>query len=176
MSNFKTFNDMGILDALKAATANVQSEPKTEQPQAKSAKASAKAASKREQNGARTSSAEREQARQNVKTGAKSAPKPIDISSLKVKYEIPEDFKMAIRLYMEDMAKKDSAVAEKMKAKGKSIDGCCEYIYGVMMRRAAKQLTERKNTGIGISGSPEEVFGLATHYYDESDEELKKEK
>lgn len=157
MSNFKTFNDMGILDALKAATANVQSEPKTEQPKAKTgAKSAPKGAS--------------------AKTGAKSAPKPIDISSLKVKYEIPEDFKMAIRLYMEDMAKKDSAVAEKMKAKGKSIDGCCEYIYGVMMRRAAKQLTERKNTGIGISGSPEEVFGLATHYYDESDEELKKEK
>lgn len=157
MSNFKTFNDMGILDALKAATANVQSEPKTEKAQAKTgAKSAPKGAS--------------------AKTGAKSAPKPIDISSLKVKYEIPEDFKMAIRLYMEDMAKKDSAVAEKMKAKGKSIDGCCEYIYGVMMRRAAKQLTERKNTGIGISGSPEEVFGLATHYYDESDEELKKEK
>lgn len=157
MFNFKTFNDMGILDALKAATANVQSEPKTEQPKAKTdAKSAPKGAS--------------------AKTGAKSAPKPIDISSLKVKYEIPEDFKMAIRLYMEDMAKKDSAVAEKMKAKGKSIDGCCEYIYGVMMRRAAKQLTERKNTGIGISGSPEEVFGLATHYYDESDEELKKEK
>lgn len=157
MSNFKTFNDMGILDALKAATANVQSEPKTEKAQAKTGTKSApKGAS--------------------AKTGAKSAPKPIDISSLKVKYEISEDFKMAIRLYMEDMAKKDSAVAEKMKAKGKSIDGCCEYIYGVMMRRAAKQLTERKNTGIGISGSPEEVFGLATHYYDESDEELKKEK
>ena len=157
MSNIKTFNDMGILDALKAATANVQSEPKTEKAQAKTgAKSAPKGAS--------------------AKTGAKSAPKPIDISSLKVKYEIPEDFKMAIRLYMEDMAKKDSAVAEKMKAKGKSIDGCCEYIYGVMMRRAAKQLTERKNTGIGISGSPEEVFGLATHYYDESDEELKKEK
>lgn len=157
MSNFKTFNDMGILDALKAATANVQSEPKTEKAQAKTgAKSAPKGAS--------------------AKTGAKSAPKPIDISSLKVKYEIPEDFKMAICLYMEDMAKKDSAVAEKMKAKGKSIDGCCEYIYGVMMRRAAKQLTERKNTGIGISGSPEEVFGLATHYYDESDEELKKEK
>lgn len=157
---------MGILDALKAATANVQSEPKTEQPKAKTgAKSAPKGASAKP--GASKASA---------KTGAKSAPKPIDISSLKVKYEIPEDFKMAIRLYMEDMAKKDSAVAEKMKAKGKSIDGCCEYIYGVMMRRAAKQLTERKNTGIGISGSPEEVFGLATHYYDESDEELKKEK
>ena len=166
MFNFKTFNDMGILDALKAATANVQSEPKTEKTQAKTdAKSAPKGASSKP--GASKASA---------KTGANSAPKPIDISSLKVKYEIPEDFKMAIRLYMEDMAKKDSAVAEKMKAKGKSIDGCCEYIYGVMMRRAAKQLTERKNTGIGISGSPEEVFGLATHYYDESDEELKKEK
>lgn len=164
MFNFKTFNDMGILDALKAATANVQSEPKTEKAQAKSAKSAPKGASAKP--GASKASA---------KTGAKSAPKPIDISSLKVKYEIPEDFKMAIRLYMEDMAKKDSAVAEKMKAKGKSIDGCCEYIYGVMMRRAAKQLTERKNTGIGISGSPEEVFGLATHYYDETEESLKEE-
>jgi hypothetical protein len=159
---------MGILDALKAATANVQSEPKTEKAQAQ-AKTSAKSAPK-------GASAKPGASKASAKTGAKSAPKPIDISSLKVKYEIPEDFKMAIRLYMEDMAKKDSAVAEKMKAKGKSIDGCCEYIYGVMMRRAAKQLTERKNTGIGISGSPEEVFGLATHYYDESDEELKKEK
>jgi len=164
---------MGILDALKAATANVQSEPKTENPKAQ-AKTSAKSAPK-------GASAKPGASKASEKTGAKTAskgtakPKPIDISTLKVKYEIPEDFKMAIRLYMEDLATKDSAVAEKMKAKGKSIDGCCEYIYGVMMRRAAKQLTERKNTGIGISGSPEEVFGLATHYYDETEESLKEE-
>lgn len=109
--------------------------------------------------------------------GGKSAekPKPIDINSLQCKYVIPEDFKMAIRLCMEGRAAKDNAIARKMKAAGKSIDGCCEYIYGVMMRRAAQQLTERKSTGIGLTGSPEEVYGLAMHYYDESEENLKAE-
>ena len=100
---------------------------------------------------------------------------PIDISKLQVKFAIPEDFKMAIRLYMEGRAKADSAIARKMKADGKSIDGCCEYIYRIMMRRAAKQLTERKNTGIGVTGDPDEVYGMAMHYYDESEESLKAE-
>ena len=109
------------------------------------------------------------------KTGAANKQESIDISKLQVKFAIPEDFKMAIRLYMEGRAKADSAIARKMKADGKSIDGCCEYIYRIMMRRAAKQLTERKNTGIGVTGDPDEVYGMAMHYYDESEETLKAE-
>lgn len=109
------------------------------------------------------------------KTAQPKKQEPIDISKLKVKFAIPEDFKMAIRLYMEGRAKADSAIARKMKADGKSIDGCCEYIYRIMMRRAAKQLTERKNTGIGVTGDPDEVYGMAMHYYDESEETLKAE-
>lgn len=143
---------MSLLDAINAAAASLQSEQKSEPKAApKAAKAAPKSAAK------------------------PKAEKPIDLSSMQVKYDIPADFKTAIRLYMEDAAKKDAKVAAKMKASGKSIDGCCEYIYGVMMRRAAKKITERKNTGVGITGSPDEVYGLAMHYYDESAETLKAE-
>lgn len=102
--------------------------------------------------------------------------KPIDLSNMQVKYVVSDAYKAAIRQYMEHEAKRDAKIAAKMKAPGKSIDACCEYIYGVMMRRAAKQVTERKNTGVGMHSNPDEVYGMAMHYYDESDETLKKEK
>ena len=155
--------DPSLEDAIKAAAAKVEGRPTPDPSRNGGEKAGAKKAAPKTDT---------------PKTkGGKSAekPKPIDINSLQCKYAIPEDFKMAIRLYMEGRAAKDNAIARKMKAAGKSIDGCCEYIYGVMMRRAAQQLTERKSTGIGLTGSPEEVYGLAMHYYDESEENLKAE-
>lgn len=144
MSNFKTFNDMGILDALKAATANVQSEPKTEQAQAK--------------------------------TGAKSAPKgasaKTDSPRTKggAKYVIPAEFKQAI----ENHLKSRPDMEDKLTKKGKSIDGCCDYIFDKMRKRAEQNRGGK--SAVGLYAPPEEIFGMAVHYYDESDEDLKKEK
>lgn len=84
-------------------------------------------------------------------------------------YVIPAEFKKSI----EDYLSRRHDMATKLKQKGKSIDGCCDYIFGVMLKRAKKA---RKNeSAVGLYADPQEVFGLAVHYYDESDEELKKE-
>ena len=61
-----------------------------------------------------------------------------------------------------------------MSKKGKSIDGCCEYIFGVMLKRAQKERGGK--TAVGMYVPPEEIYGMAAHYYDESDEDLKNEK
>ena len=162
---------MGLLDALKAATADVQSEPMTNTNGTKKTAAKTntnrtngtnktdrpktKAASKREQSGAGSNSAEREQARPKVKGGAK--------------YVIPKEFKQAI----EDHLKGRADMAEKLKQKGKTIDGCCDYIFDVMRKRAEK---ERKGaSAVGLYASPDEIFGMACHYYDETEESLKNE-
>ena len=129
---------MGLLDALKAATADVQSEPKKE---TKTAKPAAKATTKTDS--------------PKTKGGAK--------------YVIPKEFKQAI----EDHLKGRADMAEKLKRKGKTIDGCCDYIFDVMRKRAEK---ERKGqSAVGLYANPDEIFGLACHYYDETDEDLKKE-
>ena len=153
MSNFKTFNDMGILDALKAATANVQSEPKTEQPKAKTgAKSAPKGAS--------------------AKPGASKASAKTDSPRTKggAKYVIPAEFKQAI----ENHLKSRPDMADKLTKKGKSIDGCCDYIFDKMRKRAEQNRGGK--SAVGLYAPPEEIFGMAVHYYDESDEDLKKEK
>lgn len=127
---------MGLLDALKAATADV--EPKKE---TKTAKPAAKATTKTDT--------------PKTKGGAK--------------YVIPKEFKQAI----EDHLKGRADMAEKLKKTGKTIDGCCDYIFDVMRKRAEK---ERKGqSAVGLYANPDEIFGLACHYYDETDEDLKKE-
>lgn len=152
MSNIKTFNDMGILDALKAATANVQSEPKTEKAQAKSAKSAPKGAS--------------------AKPGASKASAKTDSPRTKggAKYVIPAEFKQAI----ENHLKSRPDMADKLTKKGKSIDGCCDYIFDKMRKRAEQNRGGK--SAVGLYAPPEEIFGMAVHYYDESDEDLKKEK
>ena len=153
MSNIKTFNDMGILDALKAATANVQSEPKTEKAQAKTgAKSAPKGAS--------------------AKTGASKASAKTDSPRTKggAKYVIPAEFKQAI----ENHLKSRPDMADKLTKKGKSIDGCCDYIFDKMRKRAEQNRGGK--SAVGLYAPPEEIFGMAVHYYDESDEDLKKEK
>lgn len=127
---------MGLLDALKAATADV--EPKKETKTAKPAtKATAKTDTPKTKGGA--------------------------------KYVIPKEFKQAIHAHLTGRAD----MAEKLKQKGKTIDGCCDYIFDVMRKRAEK---ERKGaSAVGLYANPDEIFGLACHYYDETDEDLKKE-
>lgn len=119
---------MGLLDALKAATADVQSEPKK---------------------------GTKHQTSNKTKGGAK--------------YVISKEFKEAVEKYLKGRAD----MAEKLKQKGKTIDGCCDYIFDVMRKRAEK---ERKGAStVGLYADPDEIFGLAVHYYDETEESLKAE-
>lgn len=85
------------------------------------------------------------------------------------KYVIPKEFKQAIEDYL--TGRPD--MSEKMKQTGKSIDKCCEYIYGRMLKQAQKE--RGGATTVGMYVAPEEIFGMAVHYYDETDEDLKKE-
>lgn len=85
------------------------------------------------------------------------------------KYVIPKEFKQAI----EDHLKGRADMAEKLKQKGKSIDGCCDYIFDVMRKRAEKD--RKGSNAVGLCADPQEVFGMAVHYYDETEEALKEE-
>lgn len=86
------------------------------------------------------------------------------------KYVIPAEFKQAI----EDHLKGRADMKEKLSKKGKSIDGCCDYIFDVMRKRAEKERGGK--SAVGLYANPDEIFGLACHYYDETDEALKAEK
>lgn len=104
-------------------------------------------------------------------SAAKSQTSKTDTPKTKggAKYVIPASFKEAIEQHLKGRAD----MTEKLKQKGKSIDGCCDYIFDVMRKRAEK---ERKGqSAVGLYAEPDEIFGLAVHYYDESDEDLKKE-
>lgn len=66
-----------------------------------------------------------------------------------------ESFKATIKAYLDDLAGKDVAFAEKYAAPGKSIDECIDYI-----------ITQVKK--IGAAGYDDaEIYGMAVHYYDE---------
>lgn len=108
------------------------------------------------------------------KTKTEAAPKsePKDTPKTKggAKYIIPASFKQAIEVHLKGRAD----MAEKLKNHGKSIDGCCDYIFDVMRKRAEKERAGK--SAVGMYAEPDEIFGLAVHYYDESDEDLKKEK
>ena len=85
------------------------------------------------------------------------------------KYVIPAEFKTAIENYLkgrEDMK-------EKLTQKGKSLEGCCDYIFDVMRKRAEK--ARNGATSVGMYAAPDEIFGLAVHYYDETEKALKEE-
>ena len=102
---------------------------------------------------------------------AKAAPKT-DTPKVKsgAMYVIPKEFKEAIENHLNGRPD----MADKLKAKGKTIDGCCEYIYDVMRKRAEKN--RGSNRVVGMYVNPDEIFSLAVHYYDETDEDLKNEK
>lgn len=85
------------------------------------------------------------------------------------KYVIPASFKQAIEKYLQGR----SDMKSKLSAKGKSIDGCCDYIFDVMRKRAEKERGGK--SAVGLYADPQEIFGMAVHYYDETDESLKEE-
>ena len=107
-------------------------------------------------------------------TQEKSTPKAetkTDTSKVKggASYVISAEFKQAIETYL----KSRPDMRTKMQQKGKSLDGCCDYIYDVMKKRAEK--ARNGKSAVGLCGVPQEIFGLAAHYYDETDEDLKAE-
>lgn len=68
-----------------------------------------------------------------------------------------DKFEEAIKDYLDRRAAEDREFADMYNAEGKSIKGCCEYIIGEV----------QKSGRCGFSD--EEVYGMAVHYYCESD-------
>ena len=71
----------------------------------------------------------------------------------------------AIKNYLDNRAKTDELFAAKYANPKKSIDECCKYITGEAYAKA-------KNGCAVISD--EEVYGMAVHYYDEENIEIRK--
>ena len=71
----------------------------------------------------------------------------------------------AIKTYLDNRAATDNLFAKKYANPKKSIKECCEYITGEAYARA-------KN-GMAVI-SDEEVYGMAVHYYDEENIEIRK--
>lgn len=67
-------------------------------------------------------------------------------------------FNEAIKNYLDQRAKEDSLFAEAYKKKGKTIEGCCNYILSEVQKQSEHNIA-------AITG--DEVFSLAVHYYDE---------
>lgn len=67
-------------------------------------------------------------------------------------------FNEAIKNYLDQRAKEDSLFAEAYKKKGKTIEGCCNYIISEVQKSAK---------GNRAAMTSDEVFSLAVHYYDE---------
>lgn len=66
-----------------------------------------------------------------------------------------------VQEYLEKRAAEDPQFAEKFNNPKKSLKECCKYIYGEAKKRAGGSSC--------IYIAPEEVFGMAVHYYDEED-------
>lgn len=105
-----------------------------------------------------------------TKTATKSAPKT-DTPKTKdgASYVIPAEFKEAIEAYL--YSRPD--IIDNLVKPDKSIDGCCDYIFSKMLKVAKKNRNGK--SAVGIFRSPDEIYAMAVHYYDESDEDLKKE-
>lgn len=146
------------LSAINAAAAKLQQQ-REQQAQAQSAPKTETKAQPKSAPKSKTSSGTKKSA---PKT---DTPKQNDGAS----YVIPAEFKQAIEDYLQGRPD----MADKLKKRGKSIDKCCEFIYGVMLNRA-KKLRNGKQV-VGMYLQPEKIFSLAVHYYDESDDDLTKE-
>jgi len=70
-------------------------------------------------------------------------------------------FQDTIRKYLEERAKTDTRLSERLHMEGKTIEECCDYIVSEVQKLASDSQM------IGLSD--DEVYGLAVHYYDEDD-------
>lgn len=73
------------------------------------------------------------------------------------------EFEVAIKTYLDSVAKKDELFAKSYANPKKSIKECCKYLMGEA-KKAAK--------GGQIACKDEEIYGLAMHYYDEENIEV----
>ena len=138
---------MSLLDAINAAAATLQGEKKSEP---KAAPKAAKAAPKSEK--------------------PKAAPAPKAKSFLHL---FNDYLRTCLRQALDERAKVDPVLAKKMQAKGKSFEGCLNYIGEHYYNRAVK---ERNGAScVSFGGNGDELVALAVHYYDESEQSLKEE-
>lgn len=73
-------------------------------------------------------------------------------------------FEETIKKYLDERAKNDEQFAVSYAKENKSIKECCRYIIG--------EASLSRNGNVAVM-SDDEVFGLAVHYYDEDDIEIK---
>ena len=73
-------------------------------------------------------------------------------------------FEERIKTYLDQRAAEDPLFAERYGKEGKSLEKCCEYILG--------EVSAAECCGYG----DDEIFGMAVHYYDEDDIEIKPNK
>lgn len=76
-----------------------------------------------------------------------------------------QSFKMAIQSYLDQRAKEDNLFATSYAKPNKNLNECCDYIIGEAKKRG----------GSAVAMTNDEVFGLATHYYDEDNINVKKQ-
>lgn len=116
----------------------------------------------------------REATTQKTKRATKSAPKhepKTDTPKTKggASYVIPAEFKEAIEAYL--YSRPD--IIDNLVKPDKSIDGCCDYIFSKMLKVAKKNRNGK--SAVGIFRSPDEIYSMAVHYYDEDNDALEKE-
>lgn len=73
-----------------------------------------------------------------------------------------EQFKEAIKKYLDSIAEIDDAFAEKYAAEGKTLDGCVDYILGQVQKSGCNGFAD------------DEIYGMAVHYYEEADLKVEK--
>lgn len=73
-----------------------------------------------------------------------------------------EQFKEAIKKYLDGIAEIDDAFAEKYTAEGKTLDGCVDYILGQVQKSGCNGFAD------------DEIYGMAVHYYEEADLKVEK--
>ena len=83
------------------------------------------------------------------------------------KCETQVKFADIIKLYLDCKAILDETFKKYYEKKEKSLDRCTAYIFAEMRKKA------ENNVAVG---SPKQVFGLATHYYEEDDLPIDKAK
>lgn len=70
---------------------------------------------------------------------------------------VSKSFKDTIKAYLDDRAKSDELFAKVYANEKKDINGCCNYILQEVRKMQVQGLTD------------DEVYGIAVHYYDETD-------
>lgn len=83
----------------------------------------------------------------------------------------PEKLDEAIKAHLDGMAAGDPVFAEKLKNPKKSLEECVRYVQGEVFHKYVKG--EKHGNIACAAPSRAEVFGMATHYYDEEDVKIR---